>query len=128
MLDRVVKRETLRHPVWNSLMLNTIYFTCSFSEVVAAAMDCKATCNGTLLMFCSLFIYLCLHTHSHGCSGFTVQNDLCPEFDSRRLFSHESAEGGKLLCAHLKYLHLLIFLIFLCGRRTRCDFKIIFNQ
>ncbi len=31
-----------------------------------------------------------------------MQNDVCAEFDTRRLFSNESAEEGKFLCAHLK--------------------------
>ncbi len=39
---------------------------------------------------------------SPGCLSFTVQNDACAEFDTRRLFSHSSAEAGKFLCAHLK--------------------------
>ena len=36
------------------------------------------------------------------CLTFTVQNDVCPEFDTRRLFSYSSAESGKFLGAHLK--------------------------
>ncbi len=39
---------------------------------------------------------------SLGCLRFTLQNDACAEFDTRRLFSRSSAEGGKFLCAHLK--------------------------
>ncbi len=34
------------------------------------------------------------------CWSFTVQNNVCAEFDTRRLFSHSSAESGKFLCAH----------------------------
>lgn len=33
---------------------------------------------------------------------FTVQNDLCVEFHTRRLFSHPSVEGGTFLFTHLK--------------------------
>ena len=32
--------------------------------------------------------------------SFTVQSDVCAEFDTRRLFSHPAAESGKFLCAH----------------------------
>ncbi len=39
---------------------------------------------------------------SIGCLSFSVQNDVCIQFDTRRLFSHSSAASGKLLCAHLK--------------------------
>ena len=35
-----------------------------------------------------------------GCLSFTVQNDVCAEFDTKRLLSHSSSEGGKFLCAH----------------------------
>lgn len=31
-----------------------------------------------------------------------VQNDVCVGFDTRRLFSHLSADGGKFFCAHQK--------------------------
>ncbi len=31
-----------------------------------------------------------------------MQNDVCAEFDTRRLFSHLSPKGGKFLCAHLR--------------------------
>ena len=31
-----------------------------------------------------------------------MQNYIYVEFDTRKLFSHSSAEGGKFLCAHLK--------------------------
>ena len=31
-----------------------------------------------------------------------MQNDVCAEFDMRRLFSYSSAEGGNFLCAHLE--------------------------
>ncbi len=31
-----------------------------------------------------------------------MQNDVCAEFDTRRLFSLPSAEEGKFLCVHLK--------------------------
>ena len=34
-----------------------------------------------------------------GCLSFTVQNDVCAEFDTRSLFSYSSAESGKFLCA-----------------------------
>ena len=34
---------------------------------------------------------------SAGCLSFTVQNDVCAEFDTGRLFSKSSAEGGKFL-------------------------------
>lgn len=34
--------------------------------------------------------------------SFTVQIDVCTEFDTRMLFSHSSAGGGKFICAHLK--------------------------
>ena len=36
------------------------------------------------------------------CLSFTVHNDVREEFDTRRLFSHLSAQVGKFLCAHLK--------------------------
>ena len=32
-----------------------------------------------------------------GYLSFTVQNDVCTVFDTRRLFSHSSAESGKFL-------------------------------
>lgn len=34
--------------------------------------------------------------------SLTVQSDVCREIDSRKLFSHSSAEGRKFICAHLK--------------------------
>ncbi len=38
---------------------------------------------------------------SLGCLTFTVQNDLCAEFDDRRLFSHLCVEEGKFnTCTH----------------------------
>ncbi len=30
------------------------------------------------------------------CLSFSVQNDVCAVFDTRRLFSHSAAEGGKV--------------------------------
>ncbi len=36
------------------------------------------------------------------CLTFTAQNDVRAEFDTRKLFSLSSAEGGQSLCAHLK--------------------------
>lgn len=36
------------------------------------------------------------------CLTFTVLNDVCADFDTRRLFSHSSAERGMFLSAHFK--------------------------
>ncbi len=38
---------------------------------------------------------------SSGWFSLTVQNDLCAKFDTKGLFSHSSAEGGKFLWAHM---------------------------
>ena len=37
------------------------------------------------------------------CLSITVQNDACAEFDTKRLFSHSSAESGKFLCAKITF-------------------------
>ena len=36
------------------------------------------------------------------CLSLTVWNDLCEDFDTRRLLSHSSAENVNFLCAHWK--------------------------
>ena len=48
-------------------------------------------------MKCGLLIVSSLE-----CLSLAVQNDVCAEFDTRKLFSHVSAERGKFLCAYFK--------------------------
>ena len=54
----------------------------------------------TLLKSPSTQKYVFLLLPTVGCLSFTVQNDVCAEFNTRRLFS--SAEGGNFLCAQRK--------------------------
>lgn len=53
------------------------------------------------------------------CLSFTLQEDVCAEFDTKRFFSCSSAKRRKLLCAHIKtytYSHDLWYN--LCGSQS----------
>ena len=51
-----------------------------------------------------------------------MQNDVCAEFEARRLFSHPSAEGVTFLCYHLKCEFLrYIFTSMICDIKTSLE-------
>ncbi len=62
-------------------------------------MFCVCGCLNLKLPSTQKYIFLLVPTVE--CRSFTVQDDVSAEFDTRRLFSHSSAENIKFLYAHV---------------------------
>lgn len=66
---------------------------------------------------CALLIVTLL-----GRLSFTVQNDVCAQFDTRRLISHSSAEDRKDILDRNYYSKQSIFI---CVKTSNCSWKVL---